>query len=135
MTEEPDFEGSLIVEIITYTIYIAWLSTIAAIALYFELSPLPDIQRAVGGPWQGTAAAIGAGVVFIAISQAFYNAIRGQISTDKTSPEEAPAEAERVEKEPAEKEPAGKEPAEKEPASGRRPPKRKKKSRKSKKRK
>ena len=94
MTEEPDFEGSLIVEIITYTIYIAWLSTISAVALYFELSPLPDIERSVGGEWQGTAAAIAAGVLFIAVSQAGYNAIRGRIptNTEETSPEETSPE-------------------------------------------
>jgi hypothetical protein len=145
VTEEPDFEGSLIVEIITYTIYIAWLSTISAVARYFEFPPLPDIERAVGGEWQGTAAAIAAGVLFIAVSQAGYNAIRGRIptNTEETSPGETVSEEASLEEavsEEASLEEASLEEAVSEEASGSAPPtrhrssRRKKKSRKGKKR-
>ena len=90
VTEKPDTEGPLVVkitvEIITYTIYFSWLSVIAAGALYLGVPPLPFIQDAVGGSWQGTAAAIALGALSIAVLRVIYEAIRARMP-QKTEPE------------------------------------------------
>lgn len=80
MSEEPDFEGTLIVEVITYTIYFGWLAILSAVALYIGIPPLPDIQDAFEPQWHGTAAAIASGTAFIAVSRFIYDAARKRVS-------------------------------------------------------
>ena len=89
MTEEPEpLAVKLTVEIITYAIYLSWLSLIAAGALYLGIPPLPAIQDSVAGSWQGTAAAIVAGALSIAVLRVIYDAIRARMP-QKTEPEPA----------------------------------------------
>ncbi|MFT5680373.1 MAG: hypothetical protein ACI8RZ_001279 [Myxococcota bacterium] len=77
VTKEPDtLAVKLTVEIITYAIYLSWLSIIAAGALYLGIPPLPAIQDAVAVPWQGTAAAIAVGALSLAVLRVIYDAIR-----------------------------------------------------------
>ena len=86
MTEEPDNEGPLVVkitaEIITYAIYFAWLSVLAAGALYLGFPPLTAIEDAVAGSWQGTAAAIALGALSIAAMRLIYDALRARVSVE-----------------------------------------------------
>ena len=90
MTAEPDNEGPLVVkitaEIVTYVIYFAWLSILAAGALYLGFPPLTAIENAVEGSWQGTAAAIALGALSIAVMRLIYDALRARVS-----PESGPA--------------------------------------------
>ncbi|MEL6346907.1 MAG: hypothetical protein AAFV53_27590 [Myxococcota bacterium] len=90
---EPDFENSILVEVITYTIYVGWLSLLAGVALYFEVPPLPSIQAAFTTPWQGTVAAIGTGVGFFVVSRFIYDAARSRMapSTPESDPEPEPS--------------------------------------------
>jgi len=82
VTQEPDTADPLIVkitvEIITYAVYFSWLSLLAAGALYLGVPPLPTIEDAVQGPWQGTAAAIALGVASMVGMRAIFDAIRGK---------------------------------------------------------
>ncbi len=93
VTEKPDADGPLAVkitvEIITYVIYLSWLSVIAAGALYLDIPPLPAVESAVSGPWQGTAAAIAVGALTLAVLRAIYNALRERIPR-KAEPEPPP---------------------------------------------
>jgi hypothetical protein len=81
-TEPPG--ADLFVEIVTYTIYAAWLAAVTAGALYISIPPLPSIQNTYG-----TAAAIAAGVAFFAIARVLYDTIRRRISP-KAEPEPEP---------------------------------------------
>ena len=81
----------IIIEIVTYTVYFAWLSLIAAGALYLDIPPLPAIQDTVAGPWQGTAAAIASGALALAVMRLVYDAIRARVSgSPQPEPDAAP---------------------------------------------
>lgn len=81
----------IIVEIVTYTVYFAWLSVFAAGALYLDIPPLPAIQDAVAVPWQGTAAAIASGSLILAVMRLVYDAIRVRMTgKPQPDPEAAP---------------------------------------------
>lgn len=69
--------------------YIGWLSALSGLALYFDIPPLPDIQLAFAVEWQGTVAAVGTGVAFIAISHVIYNAVRARLNNTQPEPETA----------------------------------------------
>ena len=128
MTERPDTDSPLvvkiIVEIITYAIYLSWLSVIAAAALYLGFPPLRAIQDAVAVSWQGTAAAIAAGAISLAVLRIFYDALRARLPK-RTEPAAEPAA------EPAPQPAPAPQPS---PGAQKRTKKRKKKSRRSKKR-
>ncbi len=93
MAAEPDFEDSLIVEIITYMIYFGWHAILAAIALYIGIPPLPEIQAAIEPNWQGTAAAIAAGIAFLTASRFVYDALRKRMASSQKAPDPDPAPA------------------------------------------
>jgi hypothetical protein len=82
-TEPPG--ADLFVEIVTYTIYAAWLAAVTAGALYISIPPLPSIQNTYG-----TAAAIAAGVAFFAIARVLYDTIRKRISPPSPEPSALP---------------------------------------------
>lgn len=90
-------------EIFTYVIYFAWLSILAAGALYLGFPPLTAIENAVEGSWQGTAAAIALGAVSIAVMRLIYDALRARVSPDS---EPAPAPPSQSETAPVESKPA-----------------------------
>jgi len=94
VTEDPNTQAplavKLIVEVVTYAIYFAWLSVIAAGALYLEVPPLPAIEDAVAGPWQGTAAAIALGALSIAALRLLYEALRARMPRKSEAPPPAP---------------------------------------------
>ena len=98
MTQDPDTEGPLVVkitvEIITYAIYLSWLSVISAGALYLGIPPLPAIEDAVSGSWQGTAAAIAAGALSIAVLRVLYDAIRARLPQNSEPEPATPTAAE-----------------------------------------
>lgn len=79
----------IIVEIVTYTVYFAWLSLLAAGALYLDIPPLPAIQDTVAVPWQGTAAAIASGALILAALRLVYDAIRARVSTSPQAESDA----------------------------------------------
>ena len=89
MPQEPDtpLVVTITVEVITYAVYLAWLSVIAAGALYLGIPPLPAIQDAVAVPWQGTAAAVGSGALTIALLRLVYDAIRRRMPQKDRVPE------------------------------------------------
>ena len=98
VTKEPNTQAPLVVkitvEIITYAIYFAWLSVIAAGALYFGVPPLPAIEDAVAGPWQGTAAAVALGALSIAALRVIYEALRARMPKKSETQPPAPSPTE-----------------------------------------
>ena len=58
-------DDSIVVELVTWTLYTGWLSVLAGAGVYFELPPLINVQKAFAVPWQGTIAAVVTGVVIL----------------------------------------------------------------------
>jgi len=88
MQDESDLEGSIVVEIITYTIYFGWLSVLSWIALWLDIPPLPSIEQSLQPQWRGTLAAIAVGVAFIAVSHRLYGYGRSRLAAASASPAE-----------------------------------------------
>jgi hypothetical protein len=108
-SREPDLDNSLAVTVVTGVLYVGWLSVLAYIGLWFGLDPLVRIQQQFDG-WVGTAAAIAAGVVFIAVSRNVFDFVRKRVLASEApsapdSPADAPTEPEAP---PDEMEPSGK---------------------------
>jgi hypothetical protein len=54
-------DDSVVVEIVTWILYLTWLSALVSVALYFQLEPLQSLREWFEVPWQGTLAALAAG--------------------------------------------------------------------------
>ena len=92
--QEPDLDDSRLVEVVTWTLYLGWLTGMAAIALFLGVEPLPAVQAQVAGAW-GTVLALTVGVAFILVARAVYDALRRSwrgTPPASTAPAEPPTE-------------------------------------------
>ena len=100
-SREPDLDNSLAVTVVTGVLYVAWLSVLAYAGLWFGLDPLVRIQQQFDG-WVGTAAAVAAGVVFIAVSRNVFDYVRKRYFGSEQPAASPPPEAESPDPPPGE---------------------------------
>lgn len=94
--QEPDLDDSRLVDVVTWTLYLGWLTGMAAIALYLQVEPLPWVQAQVPGTL-GTVLALGSGVAFILVARQVYDRLvrsyRGEPAPGGAKPVAEPPEA------------------------------------------
>jgi hypothetical protein len=88
---EPDLDNSWVVEAVTWTMYLGFLSVPAAAALYFELEPLRTIRGWFPG-WTGIAAAVASGVALILAFRWGFDRLRGGGSVEGPPDGDAPTD-------------------------------------------
>jgi hypothetical protein len=85
-----DLDESWVVEAVTWSLYLGFLSVPVAAALYYELEPLVTVQGSLPGVW-GTVAAMGVGLAFLLAVRVIIDRIRGARAATQPSPT-APAQ-------------------------------------------
>lgn len=80
MQSDDDLEGSVAVEIVAWTLYLGWLSTLAWGALYLGIEPLHSVQRSFDVRWQGTVAALALGVGFLLVANKLYGVMKARMA-------------------------------------------------------
>lgn len=83
---EADLDDSIVVDIITWVLYIGWLSVLAGVALWVGIEPMPTIVDAFAVQWQGQVAALATGVVFILGSRMLYERLRARYAESSDAP-------------------------------------------------
>ncbi len=81
---------STAVEVVTWTLYLGWLSALAWVALFIGIEPLPTIQAYFEVPWQGTGAALATGVVFLFVGKRLFDLLKARWSKSDDPPAEEP---------------------------------------------
>jgi len=92
MVNEPE-PSTAVVEAVTWTLYLGWLSAVSMVGLWIGVEPLTSVRESFEEPWQGTAAALAVGVAILIAVKAVFDVVKGRWS-NVDGAEDAPVDAE-----------------------------------------